>query len=136
MSVTYTNPDGVHKPAGQYSHVALTEPGRLVFIAGQVGFDVDGQTVGPNDVGAQFKQAFSNLVAILHGVGAGASDVVDMKTFLVGEESLAPWRAARQEVFAEHYPDEEYPPHTLLVVSALAAPELKVEVSATARLPG
>lgn len=59
-----------------------------------------------------------------------------MKTYLVGEESLGPWRAARQKVFAEHHPHCEFPPHTLLVVSALAAPELKVEVSATARLPG
>lgn len=135
MSVIYSNPDGVHAPAGQYSHSALTEPGRFVFIAGQVGFDIDGQVVGPDDVGAQFKQAFANLVAILHDVGASASDVVDMKSFLVGEESLAPWRAARHEIFAEHYPHGGYPPHTLLIVSALAAPELRVEVSATARLP-
>ncbi len=132
----YSNPEGVHRPAGQYSHVAQAGPGGFVFVAGQVGFDDSGEVVDPDDVGAQFKQAFANLVAILHGVGAEVSDVVDMKTYVVGEESLAPWRAARQEVFAEHYPEGRYPPHTLLVVSALAAPELKVEVSATALLPG
>ncbi len=135
-SVAYSNPEGLHAPAGQYSHAALSEPGRYLFIAGQVGLDLDGELVGPDDVGAQFSQAFANLVAILQSVGAGASDVVDMKTYLVGEDSLGPWRAARQKVFAEHYPHGEFPPHTLLVVSALAAPELKVEVSATARLPG
>ncbi len=135
MSVVYSNPEGVHTPAGQYSHAALSEPGRHLFISGQVGIGSDGELVG-DDVGTQFKLAFANLVAILHSVGAKASDVVDMKTFLVGEESLTPWRAARQEVFAEHYPGGQFPPHTLLIVSALAAPELKVEVSATARVPG
>lgn len=134
--VDYSNPDGLHAPAGQYSHIAIADSGRFVFLAGQVGFDVGGELVGGDDVGAQFRQAFANLVAALDGAGASPSDVVDMKTYLVGEESLGPWRTARKEVFAEHYPDGRYPPHTLLVVSALAAPELKVEVSATARVPG
>lgn len=133
--VVYSNPEGVHAPAGQYSHAALSEPGRYLFIAGQVGFDSDGELVS-DEVGAQFSQAFANLIAILHSAGAEPSDVVDMKTYLVGEDSLAPWRVTRQDLFAEHYPDGQYPPHTLLIVSALAAPELKVEVSATARLPG
>lgn len=136
MPVVYSNPDGVHAPAGQYSHAALGESGRYLFIAGQVGFDPEGELVGPGDVGAQFSRAFANVVAILRSAGSKPADVVDMKTYLVGEESLGPWRAARQEVFAEHYPDGLYPPHTLLIVSALAAPELMVEVSATARMPG
>ena len=134
MSVVYVNPDGVHTPAGQYSHIAVADSGRFVFLAGQVGFDVRGELVGLEDVGVQFKQAFANLVAALDAIGASPSDIVDMKTYLVGEETLGPWRTAREEVFAAHYPDGQFPPHTLLVVSALAAPELKVEVSATARL--
>jgi enamine deaminase RidA (YjgF/YER057c/UK114 family) len=85
--------------------------------------------------GAQFRQAFANLVAILDDVGARPTDVVDLKTYLVGAEGLASFRAARQAVFAEHYPKGEYPPNTLLIVSALVDPALKVEVSAIARIP-
>lgn len=135
MSVTYVNPEAVSAPAGQYSHVALAGPGRFAFVAGQVALDAGGALVGVDDPGAQFRQAFANLVAILDGVGAGPTDVVDLKTYLVGAESLASFRAARQVVFAEHYPAGEYPPNTLLIVSALVDPALKVEVSAIARIP-
>lgn len=135
MTVTYVNPEAVNAPAGQYSHVALAGPGRFAFIAGQVALDAAGALVGADDPGAQFRQAFANLVAILAGVGARPTDVVDLKTYLVGEECLPSFRAARQAVFAEHYPSGEYPPNTLLIVSALVDPALKVEVSATARIP-
>ncbi len=136
MSVSYVDPAGVSAPAGQYSHVALADAGRFAFVAGQVAFDTGGELVGAGDAGAQFRQAFANLVAILAGVGAGPADVVDLKTYLVGEESLASFRSARQAVFAEHYPEGGYPPNTLLIVSALVDPALKVEVSAIARVPG
>ena len=39
---------------------------------------------------------------------------------------------ARTEVFAEIYPDGDYPPNTLLVVDRLVQPELLVEISAIA----
>lgn len=135
MSVTYVDPDGVSAPAGQYSHVALADPGRFAFVSGQVSFDVEGALVGVKDPGAQFRQAFANLVAILDGIGAGPGDVVELKTYVVGTESLASYLAARQEVFAQHYPDGKHPPSTLLIVSGLAQPELIVEVSAIARVP-
>jgi enamine deaminase RidA (YjgF/YER057c/UK114 family) len=135
MSVRYVNPEGVHTPAGQYSHVALAAPGRLVFVSGQVAVDAAGDVVGVGDIDEQLRQVFANLMAILAGVGASPSDVVELKTYLVGEENLASLREARQAVFAVHYPDGSYPPSTLLVVSGLADPRLKVEVSAIARIP-
>lgn len=133
MSVHYVDPEGVHKPAGQYSHVAVAEPGRLAFVSGQVAVDADGEIVG-DDVEAQFRQVFANLVANLAGVGASPTDVVELKTYVVGEENLASLREARRAVFAEHYPGGSYPPSTLLIVSGLADPRLKVEVSAIARI--
>lgn len=135
MSVSYVNPEQVMAPAGQYSHVALVEPGRLAFIAGQVALDADGELVGVDDPGAQFRQIFTNLAAILVSLGATPTDVVDLKTYLVGEESLPSFRDARRAVFGEHYPEGSYPPNTLLIVSGLVHPDLKVEVSATARVP-
>lgn len=134
MSVQYVDPEGVHKASGQYSHVALATPGRFAFVSGQVAVDTDGEIVG-DDVEAQFRQAFANLVANLAGVGASPTDVVELKTDLVGAESLASLRKARQAVFTEHYPDASYPPSTLLIVSGLADPRIRVEVSAIARIP-
>lgn len=135
MSVDYVDPEGVHKPAGPYSHLALTEPGRLVFVSGQVSVDPVGEIVGVDDLGAQFRQVFANLVANLAAAGAAPTDVVELKTYLVGSDNLPELREVRQGVFAEHYGDGPYPPSTLLIVSGLADPRLLVEVSAIARIP-
>lgn len=136
MSVTYLNPETHLPPTGRFSHVAIAEPGRLAFIAGQVALDGAGTLVAPNDAGGQFPQVFANLATILSGIGAGFGDVVELTTYLVGEESRQPWLDARDAVYAEHFPDGAYPPNTLLIISGLVRPEMKVEISAVVRLPG
>jgi enamine deaminase RidA (YjgF/YER057c/UK114 family) len=90
MTVRYLNPENHLPPQGRYSHVAVAEPGRLAFIAGQVALDADGGLVGPHDVTAQFPQAFRNIAAVLQGIGAGFNDIVELTTYLVGEDSRAP----------------------------------------------
>lgn len=135
MSVRYLNPEGHLPPQGRYSHVAIAAPGRLAFIAGQVALGTDGTLVGPNDVAAQFPQVFRNIGAVLDGIGAGFADIVELTTYLVGEDSRAPWLGARDAVYAEHFGDGPYPPNTLLVISGLVRPEMRVEVSAVVRLP-
>lgn len=136
MSVGYLNPDNHAAPQGRYSHVAIAEPGRLAFIAGQVALDRDGALVGPNDVAAQFPQVLRNIGTVLQGIGAGFRDIVELTTYLVGEDSRAPWLEARNAVYAEHFGDGPYPPNTLLIISGLVRPEMRVEVSAVVRLPG
>jgi hypothetical protein len=56
MSVTVFNPDGLHKPAF-YRQVAVATGSRLVFVAGQIARDPDGNTVGAGDLAAQTTQA-------------------------------------------------------------------------------
>ena len=133
--VTYINPANHLPPTGRFSHVALAAPGRLAFIAGQIALDAQGDLVGPNDAAAQFPQVFRNLGTILDGIGAGFGDVVELTTYLVGEDSRQPWLDTRDAVYAEHFPDGAYPPNTLLIISGLVKPEMKVEVSAVVRLP-
>lgn len=135
MSVTYLNPESHLPPTGRFSHVAIAAPGRLAFIAGQVALDGAGNLVGPNDAAAQFPQVFANLKTILDGIGAGFGDVVELTTYLVGEDSRQPWLDARDAVYAEHFPNGKYPPNTLLIISGLVKPEMKVEISAIVRLP-
>lgn len=134
MSVEYVNPENHSVPAGLYSHVAIAGPGRFAFIAGQIALDGDGSLVGADDSGKQFQQVFRNLKSVLDGIGAMPSDIVELRTFLVGEESLPAFRAARELVYSEHFGAGPYPPNTLVIVSGLAQPEFKVEVSATVLL--
>ena len=135
MSVRYLNPEGHPLPAGRYSHVAMAEPGRLAFIAGQVAVDADGALQAPGDVAGQMPVVFRNLGNVLEKIGASFADVLELTTYLVGEDSREPWMAARGEVYAEHYGDGPFPPNTLLIISGLVQPAMKVEISAVVRCP-
>src|ERR1700743_3197401 len=53
----FPKPDGL-APANGYSHVVTAKPGKLVFIAGQVANDKQGQLVGKDDLKAQTVQVF------------------------------------------------------------------------------
>jgi len=120
---------------GLYSHGVVAAGGELVIVAGQVGTDATGRLVGPGDAGAQTKQAFDNIARVLAAAGCTMRDVVRFQTFLTHASDIDRFMAARREVFPTYYPDEVYPPNTLLVVSRLVQPELLVEIEAMAVRP-
>src|SRR6202008_1284858 len=95
----------------------------------QVGMDAAGQIVGA-DVVTQTKQAFANIATVLRAAGAEMRDVVRFQTFLVRGSDIDGFMQARREVFPSYYPDEVYPPNTLLVVTRLVQPGLLVAVEA------
>src|SRR6266536_1313723 len=97
---------------GMYSHAVVAPAGEIVVVAGQVGMDGAGRLVGPGDVVAQTKQAYANIERVLRAAGSSMRDVVP-----------------------GYYPDGVYPPNTLLVVSRLVQPELRVEIEAMAVKP-
>lgn len=136
MTVRYHNPSSHHDPAGDYSHAAIVEAGRLAFVAGQIALDADGSLVGKGDVAVQARQVFRNLMAIVDALGAAPSDIAELKTFLVGDSSLPEFREARSSAYAKYFPDGTYPPNTLVLVSGLASPEIEVEISAVVALGG
>ncbi len=127
------SPKGVHQPPGKYSHAARAE-GPLIVIAGQVALDIDGGLVGENDVGAQTQQVFQNLQAVLAGSGSSFANVVEFTYYIVGCENVQGFMDARTAIFDEAYPEGDYPPATLLVVSGLANESFLVEVSALATM--
>jgi len=133
--VEYVNPPGARKVAGLYSHVAITEGGRLAHIAGQVASDDSGNPVAPGDVARQVPAVYDAIGAILKGLGVGFSDVASYTTYVVGTENRDAWMKARSAVYERIYPDKKYPPNTLLYISGLVRPEYVVEVSAVVRLP-
>ena len=58
MPVEVLNPEGLSKP-DMYRQVSIATGSRLVFIAGQVARDADGNAVGVGDLAAQTEQAFA-----------------------------------------------------------------------------
>ena len=131
---TTLNPPGAPKPLGAYSHAIKVSAGSLLYIAGQVGVDADGKLAGP-DVGAQTQQVFQNIGRVLAGAGATFHNVVEFTTYLVGRSSIQPFIDARTELFPGLYPEGDYPPNTLLVISGLVQEEFLVEIKTVAALP-
>jgi enamine deaminase RidA (YjgF/YER057c/UK114 family) len=98
MDMERINPSGLARPSG-FSHAVSAPAGRLVFLAGQLGTDRDGQVV-PGGVVAQFEQALSNLLAALAAAGGHPSDLASLTIYLTdmddyqvkGKEIGAVWR--------------------------------------------
>ena len=63
MALEHIQPEGLSRPTG-YTHVVRTK-GTVVFLAGQVSLDSDGNIVGEGNFEAQARQVFSNLRAAL-----------------------------------------------------------------------
>ena len=117
--------DGQPAPVSHYCHVVRS--GDLIWVSGTIGMRADGSV--PSGVGEQFDVALHNLDACLKAVGAGAANVVKVTVYLTDVDDRKLINPARQRYFGVHRPAS-----TLVEVSALALPELKVEIEAQAVL--
>jgi 2-iminobutanoate/2-iminopropanoate deaminase len=118
--------DGQAKPFSHYCHV--TKAGNLIWVSGTVGIAADGSI--PDGVVEQFELAIASMDACLKAVGAGAEHVVKVVVYLTDVNDRAKINRIRERYFGPHRPAS-----TLVEVSALVAPELKVEIEAQAVLP-
>ena len=121
------NPDGLPAPVGPYSNVVTTGPGRLVFVAGQIAFDANGELVGAGDIAAQTRQVMENIRLGLEAAGATFADVVRVVNYITDVSLFGDMAAVRKE-----YLVEPYPASTLVEVSALMFPEVLIEIEAIA----
>lgn len=127
-TVTYTNPPAMATPLGSYSHVARA--GDVVMVAGQVGVNPEGEVAGTLE--EQVRLTFRNLQSALESEGLGLGHVIKFTTYLVSSDDIAGFYEARNKFFPSLFPSGQYPPNTLLVVSRLVYPELRVEIEAMA----
>ena len=126
MSREIVSLKNMHPTVG-YSHVARA--GNMLFLAGQVAKDKEGNLVGIGDLEVQVRQVYTNLKTILEECGGGLRNIVKMTTFLTHFSYVETHRNVRNEFF-----QEPLPPNTLLIVESLAIPELMVEIEAIAVL--
>ncbi len=120
-------------PANGYSHVVVTQPGKMVFIAGQVSMDKNGKIVGTGDLKAQVEQALRNLKTALAAAGTDFNHVVKMNWYIKNFQSsqMPTIREARNRYLNPVNP----PASTLVGVTELFLPEALIEVEAIAILP-
>jgi 2-iminobutanoate/2-iminopropanoate deaminase len=118
-------PAGVFTPKAPYSPVIRS--GDLVYTAGQVAFDVNGDTV-PGGVAEQTTQTLANLEACLAAAGCTFDDVLKVNVFLVDLAEFAEFNEVYRAAFSEPYPART-------TVQAGLVPPLRVEIEAVARVP-
>ena len=120
------NPKTVAPPFSSYSH-GIEVPGgaRWLYISGQVGVLPDGTMA--EGAKAQIDQAWQNLFAVLAAAGMDKGNLVKVTSFLTRTKDVAKLRKSRERLLPDHRPAS-----TLLIVSALAAPDILVEIEAIA----
>ncbi|MEH6421145.1 RidA family protein [Pseudomonas sp. CGJS7] len=120
------NPKKVHAPIAAYSHqIEIAANARWLVLSGQIGRRGDDSV--PADPIEQIEVALENLRLNLDAAGMGVGDLVKLTLYLVGDIDATRRRAVFGAWLGEHRPCT-----TLLYVSALAAPEYRVEIDAWA----
>lgn len=127
QQIERTNPEGMTQPTA-YSH--LVKVGHLMFIAGQVALDGDGNVVGEGDMRAQLRQVLENMKSVLASEGADFSNVVKTNIFTTDIEAFRGAADVRREYFGGHPPAS-----TLVQIERLARPVFLVEIEAIAVAP-
>jgi len=128
----FLNPEDLAPPVG-FSHVAVTAPGRLVFLAGETAHQADGTLAG-STLSEQFAAAAENVGIALAAAGATPADIVSLQIFTTDVDAYRAETkaigAAYRAVFGPHYP-----PMALFGVTRLYDPDALVELVVTAVIP-
>lgn len=135
MPVELLNPADLPVPES-YSQVAIATGSRTVYLAGQVARTAAGEPVGPGDLAAQVEQALLNVATGVAAAGGTFDDVAKLTIYVVD------WSPDKMAAIGEgagraaaRLGVDPVKPATLLGISALAEPDLLVEVEAVAVLP-
>ena len=118
---TVKSPKAPEPPPGRWSN--CKQVGDHVFIAGLVGSDAGVPT--PSGEYAQAKRIFEKIQALMEAAGGVMNDIARVRIFVTNIKNREDVWKARAEFFTG-----DFPTFTLVEVSALATPELVVEIDA------
>jgi len=126
-------PPGWKQPVG-YANGISVPAGRVIFVAGQVGWDAN-EKFQSEELVPQFEQALKNILAILAEAGSKPEHIcrltafcIDKPAYLAGRRELGRiWKA----LIGDHYPAM-----SMIFVADLLDTPAKIELEATAVIPG
>jgi enamine deaminase RidA (YjgF/YER057c/UK114 family) len=131
-SVSYLNPEGLHRNPAFSQAVMTSGPVRTIYVGGQNAVDAAGGIVGKGDMQAQAEQLANNLRVALASAGARIDHVVKWTIYVVQGQPVRPAMGAFQKVFG---PLPNPPAISVLFVAGLANPDFLLEVEAVAVVP-
>jgi enamine deaminase RidA (YjgF/YER057c/UK114 family) len=128
------HPTHFPKPRG-YANGILTEMpgGRVLHIAGQIGWDKDAHIVSP-DFAVQFLQALDNVIAIVREAGGATEHIVKLLVFVTDLDAYRAGAPAIGEGWRGRL-GKYYPAMSLVKVAGLLEPGALVEIEGVAILP-
>lgn len=114
---------GLAEPISHYTDAV--RHGDLLFVSGVAPLDENSRLIGEGDVVMQTRQIFLNMKKILDAAGTGFDKVLKVTVYLTDVADRTKINPVRQEFFGPSRPAS-----TLIGVSELAIPGMKVEIEA------
>jgi enamine deaminase RidA (YjgF/YER057c/UK114 family) len=124
------NPVSLARPRG-FSHGIVAE-GRMLFVAGQVGWNADAELVSDR-FDEQFDQALANVLAVVAEAGGTPESICRLTIYVTDKTEYINAQKAVGERYRARM-GRHYPAMTLVQVSALLEPGAHVEIEATAMI--
>ena len=124
MPKQYINPESTYS-TDAYSHAV--KAGNTIYLAGVVGVDKYGNTVGDGTIVTQIDAAYENLKATLAAAGATLEDLVSTRVYLTSADDFEVYKQTR-----EKWLTHPGPTLTVLIVKALGRADLLFELEAVA----
>ena len=133
MAFTVINPQSLGAPSG-YSNGLLTDAGgKLLFIAGQIGWNEKQQIVS-NDFVEQFDRALENVIAVVNNAGGEATDIARLVMYVTDKSEYRERTKEVGERYRKHM-GKHFPAMVLVQVAGLVDDAAKVEIEGMAVLP-
>ncbi len=115
-----------------YTHVVtVSGTGKMIFVAGQLARNAQGNLVGKGDMRAQIEQVGENIKTCLEAAGATLADIVKTNTYVTDYEEFAKHGDMRRNYFGPATPTS-----TTVQISRLADPDAMIEIEAIAVVDG
>lgn len=130
MTMTLINPASLGAPKGYSNGVLVESVGKLLFIAGQIGWSAD-QEIMSHDFVEQFERALSNVIDVVEEAGGSSDNIVRLTLYVTDKNE---YRARTTEI-GERYRKlmgKHFPAMVLVEVKGLLDDNAKVEIEGTA----
>lgn len=132
MSFKLINPESLGSPRG-YSNGVLTDAGgRLLFVAGQIGWD-EKQTIVSEHFVDQFERALANVIAVVAEAGGSADQITRLVLYVTDKQEYTAHLAAVGKAYRARM-GKHFPAMVLVEVKGLLEDKAKVEIEAIAVL--
>lgn len=139
MPRTLIRPKELWQPTLTYTYGSVVEGGKLIFLAGAIAVDKEGNTVGRGDLKAQAKQVMENIRIALKEAGATLKDIVFKRIYCTDGDAyiaLAPWlRQNYPEVYGTSPTSYDAVPGTLVYIDKLGYEGGMIEIEVVAHIP-